>query len=189
MNDPHNQNDPPLSGEVIEGELVPYLFTGDRDRRSDRVYYDEETIAEAIRQVMAGHRVTDVAARVGCNRQTVWRWVNGAKDKLGGVAFVDLPRVRGNLALELETASHEAWKIVRAYPGTKIALDAIVVINNLARNRAVLLGANAPVVVQVDHNVVTESDRELEELINEAKAKAANEVEAIKQSFESGQSS
>lgn len=184
MTDPNDPN------EVIEGELLPaqapYLFDGDHDRRSDRNFYDEETITEAIRLVMAGHKPSVVAERIGCSRQALWRWVNTAKDKRGAISYVDMPRVRGSLALELAAGREEAWRCVRAYPQTKFALDALVVINNLIRNEAVLLGLNAPIVVQVDVEQVTAADRELEELINEAKAKAANEVETIKDGFQGG---
>lgn len=176
----------PQPEKVYTGEIVTArpLFEEHEDRRRDAPRYDEETIAEAIRAVVAGFPLSQVAERVGCAKVTVWRWYTGAiKDREIANNPSAVSNARAKIALELETAREEAWKIIRNYPGTKIALEALVQINNLIRNQAVLQGLNAPTVVHVDTPAANETDLELQEMITEARAKSFGEIERLEREF------
>lgn len=178
----------PVQRQALTGEVVvPYLFEGDHDRRSDHNRYDEETIKAAIRLVVAGFSVREIAEKFGTSRQTIYRWYNGAaKERRGGNPEA-VSKARGELALELEVATDQAWKVVRENPGTELALKAIDRIGRNAVARAALLGLNAPIVAQVNVRQVDERETELREMISEAKAKSHGLADQIRSDFEQRQ--
>lgn len=175
---------------ALEGEIVvPWLFEGDRDRRSEHsgTPYDEEIIASAIRAKIAGVPVSEIAAKLGCARQTVYRWCEDAGAHRRGGNPQAVAKARGEVVLELDTASHEAWKVVRSYPGTELALKALDRIGRNAVAKAALLGLNAPIVAQVDVHQVDDRDAELREMIAKAKAESHGLAEQVRKGFEQRQ--
>ncbi len=177
--DPQSDENTPLEGEVVPRDQ--WLWEEPEGTHEKR--YDEETIAEAIRARAMGFKPSEIAERLGCHRTTVVRW---CADHLGSRNYgdPDIPKVRAALAVELETASHEAWRIVREAPGTLAALKALNTVDSIARTRANLLGAVAPTRVHVDVKETTQADLELEEMINEARARSWTDADRIKAEFE-----
>jgi transposase-like protein len=177
--DPQPEENTPINGEIVE--QTPWLWDEPRERRGDR--YDEDTIAEAIRARAMGFTLVQIANRVGCHFETVRRWC-GEHEKSRHYADADVIQVRAAMAVELETASHEAWRLVREYPGTELALKALSQLNHLVRTRMTLLGAAVPARVHVDIKETTQTDLELQEMIREAQAKAWTDADRIKAGFE-----
>lgn len=172
-----NDENGPLEGEVV-------LYQGDRrSRNRDGGFWDEDTIAEAIRARALGFPLRKIAERLGCSHEQVRSWC-GEANKKRRYGDADIVKVRAEMAIELETAEHEALRLVRMYPGTELALKALNTLNGLVRTRANLLGAVAPVRVHVDVQEVMQEDLELRDMVNTAKAKAAADAEQIKRDFE-----
>lgn len=171
--------------EAIEGELViPWLIEGDGDRRHDAPRYDEETIAEAIRAKVAGVPVSQIAAKLGCSRQTVYRWCEDAGAHQRGGNPEAVLRARGDVVVELNVATYEAWRVVRSYPGTEIALKALDRIGRNLAAKAALLGLNAPIVAQVDVHQVDDRELELREMIAKARSLSEDTIDQVRRKYE-----
>jgi transposase-like protein len=151
---------------------------------ADGRYYSSEFIADLVRAVVAGFKISELGRRYDIPRQTIYRWyAEAGKERRGGEPKA-VAKARGAVALELETAADECWRVIRENPGTELALKGVNSLVNVQRHRALLLGLNAPVVAQVNVNAGDEKDAELRDMINTAKAQAANQVDAIRAEFE-----
>lgn len=173
-----------ISGEIVPADQWDEPRNGGQNGAGKR--YSEEVIAEAIRARALGFSLRQISDRLGISAETVRKWCREA-----GVQRtyrdVDIPKVRAELAIELEAMQHEALRVVRMYPGTKLALEAITAANHVIRTRANLLGAVAPARVQVDVTETTAQDLELRDMINVAKAKQDAERARIRAEFEARQ--
>jgi transposase-like protein len=178
MTEPEDIPPPAITGEIVLPEPSSY------DSPGGRRYYDSEFIAQIIRAVVAGFKIRELAERYDIPRQTIHRWYHEAtKARRGGEPKAVL-RARGTVALELETAADECWRVIRENPGTELALKGVNALVNVQRHRAMLLGLNAPIVAQVNINEVDAKDAELQEMIRTAKAVAANQTDTIRAQFE-----
>ena len=152
--------------------------------------YDEALVAEVIHYTIThpheGSRT--IGARFGISRSTVERWTRADVDKRSSV--VDTARKRAEAAIQLEAAMAEAWKLYDAATGRapkdarmiRTALESLRTVEMLSNSHARLLGLNMPVKVDVQVTELTEAERELQEMINEAAAKTARlEADVIAQ--------
>lgn len=166
---------------ILEGEIVPYVDEEPppRRRRKYTLNVDEDTIEQIILKRGLGHTLRALADEYGVSHETIRIWCGEAQAKRQ-IKPADVPKVRAKIALQYEAAEEVCRKIIRDFPGTKAALDAISVLNGLMANRSKLLGVIAPVRVDASVYVVTEEERELQEMINEAAAReAAREARVI----------
>jgi hypothetical protein len=165
-------------GEPLEGEIVPWDSPEpppDTEGRRERKWgypIDEDTVRAAVRDRTAGMPTKVVAQKYGISHETVRRWCGDAV-MARRYTPEQLGEIRAALALEYEVAASFCWDMVRAAPLSKLALEALGRIDSLTSNRAKLLGAIAPVRVDAQVHLVTEAERELQEMINEANAKTA----------------
>lgn len=186
---------PVLTGDIVlppagardhryrRAEEPPGYYDSDGGQR----YYDEEFIADIIRAMVAGFKVTQLSRKYDIPRQTIYRWYQEAGRKRRGGDPKSVIRARGQVALELETAAGECWRVIRENPGTELALKGVNSLVNVQRHRALLLGLNAPVVAQVSVTGGDEKDAELRDMINVAKATAAGDIDRIRAEFEARQ--
>lgn len=174
---------PPIEGEIVGP--VP-LIEGERDdRRRERRYHDEDTIAQAIRARALGFSLQEIAGQLDVSHESVRRWC-GEANKSRQYGRADLPKVRAAMAVELEAAEHEALRVVRTYPGTELALKALNTFNQLIRTRANLVGAVAPVKIDVDVKETTAVDAELQEMVAAARQASQTQIDKIREGFEDG---
>jgi hypothetical protein len=183
----HDQHDP---GPVLEGEIVfrPLDEEGRRHgggsrrgRPRNARAYDEDFVDEVIRErLVKGRTLRDVADEYDISMETVRRWTGEqAKATEAAAAMPDVVAIRNRLALELGTIGREAWKIHAEALDNKTKLDALGRVESTVRARAILHGANAPVRHDVTVTAVSEAERELQEMINEAKAKQHADEQAV----------
>lgn len=187
---------PVLTGDIV---LPPPGARRHRYRRADdppgyydseggQRYYDEEFIADVIRAVVAGFKISQLGKRYDIPRQTIHRWYGEATKRRRGGDPQSVIKARGTVALELETAADECWRVIRENPGTELALKGVNSLVNVQRHRAMLLGLNAPVVAQVQvSGAADEKDAELRDMINVAKATASGDIDRIRADFEARQ--
>lgn len=155
--------------------------------------YDEGFVAEVIHYTIThphdGLRL--VGARFGISKETVRRWTREDVDKRSSA--VDTARKRAEASIQLEAAIAEAWKLydnavgksVRDARAIRTALEALRTVDMLAGSHAKLMGLNMPVKVDVQVTELTEAERELQEMINEAAARADRlEADVIAQASE-----
>jgi transposase-like protein len=182
---------PSLAGEIVRPEPGwyghgpgPHGGSGSAGRGRG---YDSEFIATIIRAVVAGFKVVELSARYDIPRQTIYRWyADATKTRRGGDPKA-VQRARGTVALELEVAAGECWRVIREHPGTELALKGVNALVNVQRHRAMLLGLNAPIVAQVNLHEVDAKDAELQEMIRSAKAASASQADAVRAQFEQRQ--
>jgi hypothetical protein len=182
--DGRKQNDrAPLVGEVE----VFHPHRHYRRNSSGQRDYDEQFIREVIAYRIMNKRkgLRFVADKFGVSVESVRRWTQAEVDRR---AFADVPKLRAEASMMLHTAMEEAWGIYQAAVITgsgKLALDALTRLESLVGTDAKLMGLNLPVKVDVNVTEVTEAERELQEIINEAKAKeAAREADVIARASE-----
>lgn len=176
---------------ALEGEVVGHDDGGkEKPRAGRRTWYTEEepeTYEDLVRQVVhawvAGWTYGQIKEKYGVERNTVRNWVDAARDK-NNITAPEIGRARAEVALDLKVAAGHCWTIVRTYPGTKIALEALARIESIARTLAALQGLNAPARVEVQHTEVTQEDLELQEMINEARAKSDQRQATLRADFE-----
>lgn len=172
---------------VISGDIVPADEWDEKPNdgyRSRGNRYSADTIAEAIRARALGFSLQQISDRLGPNIETIRIWCQEAARGRQYPTPQSLNRVRGEMVVELEAMQHEALRVARMYPGTELALKGLTVANHILRTRANLIGVNAPQRVDVKVEEITEADRELFDMINEAKAKSALAEDKIKEGFE-----
>jgi transposase len=175
------------SDEVISGEIVfpdrgraggtgEYTRHGSRRRTS---YADEDTIAAVIADRAKGMGLRAVAAKWRCSPETVRRWCG---EDIEAHKLADVDKVRAEVAQQLATVRREAWAMFEAGKDlgrADIMKDALTRVESSAMATAKLTGAIRPVKIDVMHTAVTEAERELQEMINEARARTAAEEAAV----------
>jgi transposase-like protein len=175
---------PDVPGPKMGRDGQPRDPRGGNRSGSESRYYNSEFIADIVRAVVAGFKISQLAQRYDIPRQTIYRWyAEAGKDRRGGEPKA-VQKARGVVALELETAADECWRVIRENTGTELALKAVNTLVNVQRHRALLLGLNAPIVAQVNVNEGDAKDAELQDMINTAKAQAVNQVDEVRAEFE-----
>lgn len=175
-------------GAVLEGEILPApIPVGEytdppRAHRTWRADLSEDDIRNLINERLIGYSLRQIGEKYHVSPQTVKRWTDGHV-KSREYAPVDIVAVRARMAAEMEAAEAVVERIIRltglAQHGSlavsdklaKVALDAVAQLNALKTNRARLLGAVAPVRVDAVVTKLTAAEAELQEMINEAKAR------------------
>lgn len=203
MTDEQHDDEP---GEVLEGEVVVYRDypgagyssgdgrTGPRTRTGGKGFgprsYDQSLVAEVIAYTITHPHDTlkQIGEKYGVSIETVRRWTREDVSKRSSV--VDTPKLRAEAAIGLEAATAEAWKLYDAATGRsardarmiRTALEALRTVDQLTSARAKLMGLNMPVKIDVALTQLTEAEIALQEMINEAAARAsASEADVIAQ--------
>ncbi len=168
---------------VLEGEIVLSDQGGERRRGRGRGYreYDEDLIEEVIRdRLVKGMTLSAIRAKHGVSMETTARWAGERRKEAPKGANV--VKIRDRISASLDTVAIEAWQIHEAAKMAKqgqLALAALKQIETVYRTQAVLHGANAPVRHDLTVAVVTEAERELQEMIREAKVREAAREQAV----------
>lgn len=164
----------PLEGEIV---LPPRVRHGNRTGSKYSRVYDEDFMREVIEaRIVKRRTLRSITDEFGVSAETISRWV-GDRDSMPVVA--NPVRARAILADELDVIAKETWLVHAEADTAKLRLEALKALESMVRAKALLLGANAPVRHDITATVVTEAERELQEMINEAKAKAAAQEQAI----------
>jgi transcriptional regulator with XRE-family HTH domain len=179
--DEHGPQGPDLpdTGEVFEGEVVlPEKIRRRRGHQHGRIM-DEDLIRDVIQaRRVKKWSLKKVAEVYGVSHETVAVWA-GERDKKAPDA-PDVLKIRREIADSLEVITQEAWRIHDENPhAPKVQLEALGRLESVDRARSILHGVNAPVRHDVTLVAVTEAERELQEMINEAKAKEAVREAAV----------
>lgn len=200
-------------GEVIDGEIVPwkedpgygnraggYSRRGDEGRRhwnSDgkgrNAYADADTVAAVVHDRVTGMTLRAVADKYGISMETVRRWTNEQRER--AERMTDVVKIRAAEAMHLEGVQRVAWGLVRAGEallaagdvknGLAMIKDGLSQVQMATMGHSLLHGTRAPVRVDVTHHAMTQAEQELQEMINEARAKAANaEADVIRSASE-----
>lgn len=175
-------------GAVLEGEIMPApIPVGEfteppRAHRTWRADLSEDDIRNLINERLIGYSLRQLSGKYHVSPQTIKRWTDGHIKKRE-YAPPDIVAIRAQMAAEMEAAEAVVERIIRltglaensAVPVTdklaKVALDAVAQLNALKVNRARLVGAVAPVRVDAVVTQLTAAEAELQEMINEAKAR------------------
>lgn len=161
---------------VLSGELV-WQQNADRTRRAKyTANLDDDTVAEIIRGKVSGRTFRDLSQSYGVSERTIRDWMSDAHAARKRRPIED---IRADLFLEAETAAAAAWDVVRGAMDPKTRLDALLRVESLIRTRSTLAGANQPVRHDVTIQVVTDAERELQEMITLAKAQTALREKAV----------
>lgn len=173
------QDDP---GEAIEGEIIPapgqkrhWNSGGNRHN----AHVDEDTVKGVIADRVSGMTLRGVAAKWGVSPETVRRW---AGEDLANRQRVEVPALRAEAAQQLDAARQQSWAMFQAAKGRgllKTMENALIRVESTTMAKAKLEGAIAPVRVDMQVTEVTEAELELQEFLNEAKAKTAAAEQAV----------
>jgi hypothetical protein len=157
--------------------------------------YDQGLVREVIAYTVAHPHegIRKIAARFGVSQETVRRWTRADLDKRSSA--VDTPQLRAEAAIHLEGVRAEAWAIYQAlkdamhvgeeghglpHPAYLKALqDTLTRVESVTGTHAKLMGLNMPVKVDVQLTELTEAERELQEMVREAQARAAAAEAAV----------
>lgn len=200
-------------GEVIDGEIVPwkedpgygnraggYSRRGEDGRRhwnsdgkGQNAYADPDTVAAVVHDRVTGMTLKAVAAKYGISPETVRRWAQEQRERTE--AMTDVVKIRAAEALHLEAVQRTAWALVRAGEaalmagdlkgGVSMIKDGLSAVQTATMGHSLLHGTRAPVRVDVTHHAMTQAEQELQEMINEARAAAANaEADVIRAASE-----
>jgi transposase-like protein len=186
------QQDPGTAPEVITGEVVyqPTRSGGDpgssrwgkRERFGNRsnynVFVDENLVREVHSKWIQGWSYRKISEEYGMSPETARRWCGEARETRRQ-AGLDIVALRAEAAAHLEAARMEAWKIHGEAVLHKTQLDALGKVETLTGAHARLMGLNAPVRVDLQVTELTAAEQELQEMINEAKAKTATDEAAV----------
>lgn len=163
------------NGVIHTGEII-----GPRRKRKagGSPIIDEDLIRAVIDARIKGGTLMDVAADYGVSHETVRRWCGEATRARR--AEVDVVGLRVEAAMHLEAARRESWELHRLgkaikHPG--VMKDALALVNQQTMTHARLMGLLMPVRVDVAVTELSQAEVELQEILREAQAKAAN-VEA-----------
>lgn len=168
--------------EVLEGEIVPakrgpyWTNTNGHGRHAGA---DEDLVRQVIADRVTGMTLKQVAAKWGVSHQTVANW---AGEDRKNRSRVEAAEARGEAAQQLAVARDRAWELYRMgrlARNPKLMSEALLRVESITGNKARLEGAIKPVRVDVEVHAVTEAERELQEMLNEAAAKAAAEEQTI----------
>lgn len=130
-----------------------------------------------------------IADKFDVSTETVRVWCGEAKASRER-ARVDVQALRNERAEELEVALRQMWALYSACkaaspPNLDGMVDAMNQIRQFTSIYARLMGLNAPIKIDVEATILTEAERELREMLDEAKAKAwATEQDTIKAASE-----
>lgn len=200
-------------GEVISGDIVPwtedpgygnraggYSRRGEGGRRhwnSDgkgrHAQADEDTVRAVVHDRVTGMTLRAVAEKYGISVETVRNWSKETQER--AERMTDVVKIRAAEALQLEAVQRVAWGMVRAGEallaagdfkgGLAMMKDGLSQVQMATMGHSLLHGTRAPVRVDVTHHAMTQAEQELQEMINEAKAKAANaEADVIRAASE-----
>ncbi len=150
-----------------------------------------QVIAYAITHPNEGLR--KIGARFGVSQETVRRWTRADVDKRSSA--VDTPKLRAEAAIHLEASRAEAWEIYQAikerlqidarsaeeggtpglpHPTYLQMLDKFLArVEQVTGTHAKLMGLNMPVKVDVQLTALTDAEKELQDMINEARERTA----------------
>jgi DNA-binding transcriptional MerR regulator len=166
----------------VQGELVPYARSERREKRHRTTEFDEDDIRQIAMWRSAGFSLREIEtmceAQYGHapSRMTIKRWTDSfVVTQVEKQHPTATPGQRAEIVTQYEAVAAEAWRIVMAYRGTELALKALDRVLAATRHKALAMGANMP--VRVDHTVelVSETERELQEMLREAGARQARE--------------
>lgn len=170
--------------EVFEGEIVWGDGRRDSDSgRSRRGRYNPDVTEDDIRGVIAdrvrGMTLREVADKWSCSVETVRRWCNEDKKKR---ASAEAPKLRAEAAQQLEVVRDSAWEMYRAAQlrgMPKTMNDALTRVESATMAKAKLEGAILPVRIDLQVTELSAAEQELQEMINEAQAKAVVDEQAV----------
>ena len=171
------------NGVIHSGEIV-----GPRPQRKagGQPITDEDLIRAVIDARVKGGTLKAIGQQYGISHETVRRWCGEAIQ--GRRTEVDVIGLRIEAAMHLETARREAWKLHRLgelVQNAGVMKDALSQVGQHTMAHARLMGLLMPVKVDVQVTELTSAERELQEMINEAQAKAANaEADVIRAASE-----
>lgn len=167
--------------EPIEGEIVP-AFGEHRNRAGSgrhNSYVDEDVLASAIADRVSGMTLRAVGEKYGVAIQTVANWCGEDKRNRTRTEAADC---RAEASQQLDVARRKAWELYRLGQLTrqsKLMFDALLRVESITNSKARLEGAIMPVRVDLQVNEVSAAERELQEMINEAKARTAADEAAV----------
>jgi AraC-like DNA-binding protein len=188
MGDAQQDDSTPLEGEIVFVPQRSRQAPGGRgfgNRSNYNVFVDEDIVREVVAlRTVHNWTLRKIAEKYGMSPETVRRWC-GESTRDRRAKDVDIVGIRLEAAAHLEEARHQAWRIHDEAAGHKAQLDALGKVNELTSAHARLMGLNAPVRVDLQVSELTEAERELQEMINEAKAsEATREAEVIRAASE-----
>lgn len=165
-------------GPRVQGENVGWGHKGGGKKFGPRSY-DESLVREVINYRLTHPYASwvEIGRTFGLSDTTVRGW---CIDKTSERAKkVDVVALRTEAAQHLEAARDEAWNVFTAAVERsdarmlRTALEALRTVGMMTGDHARLMGLNMPVKVDVQVTEITEAERELQELIREAQARAA----------------
>lgn len=194
MGEPHDEQNGPDeathgTGEVLEGEIV--LSRPPREGRRYRqrhwnnngdgqnVYVDKDLVKQVVADRVSGMTLRDVGDKYGISPQTVANWAG--EDKKNRTR-VEAAEARAEAAQHLDVARDKAWEMYRKADAggvPKVMGEALNRVESVTMSKARLEGAIKPIKVDVEVYALTEAERELQEMVREAQAKAAAEEAAV----------
>ncbi len=189
-------------GKVIEGEIVPHGPRGNgpggrangnnrtdagqerwnranSNGRGQSSFADPDTVKAAIADVVRGMSYRAVGKKYGIGPQTVSNW---CKADVGRRIKADVDALRAEASQHLDTVRHEAWGMYEAGKTVgqpKVMAEALNRVESATNSKAKLDGAIRPTRVDVQVTAVTEAEQELQEMISEARVKAAADEAAV----------
>jgi len=166
-----------IEGEIIPPEAKKKHWNSDGNGRN--AYVDGDVVDAVIADRVSGMTLRQVGEKWGISHQTVHNWCGG---DLKNRKSADVAEKRAHAAQQLAVARGEAWKIYRAAKDrglTKVMDNALIRIESITMAMAKLEGAIAPVRVDLTVTELTAAEQELQEMLNEAAAKAAAEEQAV----------
>lgn len=131
---------------------------------------------EALNLRVLGIEYRQIGEKLGVSAQTAWQDV---KKELAGQAVEAAMELRTIEYARLSKAYAKAMEVLEAAAPGELALKAVDRIERLSRSMRVLFGLDVPVRIDVTHHELSQQDLELQELLNEAGAKNATELERI----------
>lgn len=174
--------DGPDQPEALEGEIVPAKrgpYWTNSNGQGRHAGADEDLVRQVIADRVSGMTLKQVAAKWGVSHQTVSNW---AGEDRRNRSRVEAAEARGEAAQQLAVARDRAWELYRLGRLTrnpKLMSEALTRVESITGNKARLEGAIKPIRVDVEVYAVTEAERELQEMLNEAAAKAAAQEQAV----------
>jgi hypothetical protein len=183
--DGRRQNDrAPLEGEIV---FIEHPHRAYRRNTAGQTDYDEAFVREVIAWSISHPTwsLRKIGDKFGVHHATIANWCRAANVDRQTASVAQL---RAEASLQLQAARDQAWKLHELALLTRDVRDALAAlsaINMLTGTDAKLMGLNMPVRVDVQHTAITEAERELQQIIDEAKAKtAAEEATVIAQASE-----
>lgn len=176
--EPYDGEPAVLDSEPVDGEVVLWEAPRTRQRRHN-AFVDPDVVEEIVRKRIKGATLKALGAEYGISHETVRQWCGEAVKKTR-VASADILALRARLTLELETLKNAAWQEFETNAHQGVRRDALTRVESAVRAIADLNGAKAPVVVKAEVSVteLTQEDLKLQEMIREAQAREAAQIEA-----------